>query len=101
MLAAQGGNTPPEDARLEALWPPNAPPRPAAQRQELAANPRHGTSELEEEIAAAEQAQAAAASGIAQTESTIAEVQDQAESLELALDKLRAGHRSWRSGSRR
>jgi exonuclease SbcC len=48
--------------------------------------------ELEAEIADAERAQADAASGIAQTQSTIAEIDEQAQALEATLDKLRAGH---------
>ena len=61
--------------------------------KELAAS-RARQAELEEGISAAEQAQADAAAGIAQTESTLAEVQEQADALELALGKLRAGHRT-------
>ncbi|MDI3212958.1 SMC family ATPase [Arthrobacter sp. AL12] len=91
VLAAQGGDTEPGDAVLEASL---AKERAADARRaaaELAAS-RSRHAELDEEIAAAEQDQAAAAAGIAQTESTLTEVRDQADSLEQALDKLRAGH---------
>jgi len=53
---------------------------------------RQRQSELEEHIAAAESTQAAADSGIAKTESTLTEVQEQADALEGALRKLRAGY---------
>ena len=91
VLAAQGGNTAPEDAALEASL---ARERAAEARRgaaELAASRARHT-ELEEEMAGAERDQAAAAAGIAQTGSTLTEVREQAGSLELALDKLRAGH---------
>ncbi|HSO92216.1 MAG TPA: SbcC/MukB-like Walker B domain-containing protein, partial [Arthrobacter sp.] len=91
VLAAQGGNTAPEDATLEATL---AKERAAEARRgaaELAANRARHT-QLEEQIAGAERDQAAAAADIAQTGSTLTEVREQADSLELALDKLRAGH---------
>ena len=91
VLAAQGGNTEPEDAALEAgLAKERAAEARGAAAELTASRTRHA--ELEEEIAGAEQGQAAAAAGIAQTESALTEVMDQADSLELALGKLRAGH---------
>ena len=91
VLAAQGGNTPPEDARLDALLATERASEAIRASQELEAT-RARQSELEEETAAAEQAQAADASAMAQMDSTIAEVRVQAETLELAVAKLRAGH---------
>ncbi|MDP9981726.1 exonuclease SbcC [Pseudarthrobacter oxydans] len=91
VLAAQGGDTEPEDATLEASLAKERAAEARRAAAELAASRARHT-ELEEEIAAAEQDQAAAAAGIAQTESTLTEVRDQADSLEQALDKLRAGH---------
>jgi exonuclease SbcC len=91
VLAAQGGNTAPEDARLEAALATERAAGAGRAAAELAAS-RARQSELEQDITAAEQAYAAAASGIAQTESTIAEVQEQADTLEQALEALRAGH---------
>jgi exonuclease SbcC len=91
VLAAQGGNTAPEDASLDAALAGERAAEAHRAAADLAAN-RARHSELDEEIAGAESAQAATASNIAQTESTLVEVQEQADSLELALDHLRAGH---------
>ncbi|BCW67594.1 nuclease SbcCD subunit C [Arthrobacter sp. NicSoilB4] len=91
VLAAQGGDTAPEDAGLEAALARERAAEAHRAAAELAVN-RARHSELDEEIADAESVQAATASSIAQTESTLAEVQEQADSLELALDNLRAGH---------
>ncbi|MCB5293667.1 AAA family ATPase [Arthrobacter sp. SO3] len=91
VLAAQGGNTAPEDASQDAIL---ARERAAEARQAAAdltvSRARH--TELEEQIAAAELARSARAASIAQTASTLTEVREQADTLELALDKLRAGH---------
>ncbi|WP_426978536.1 AAA family ATPase [Pseudarthrobacter sp. O4] len=91
VLAAQGGNTAPEDARFEAALATERAAAAGRAAQELSTS-RARQTELEEEITAAEAALVAAASGTAQTESMIAEVQEQADALELALDKRRAGH---------
>ncbi|WP_346925077.1 SMC family ATPase [uncultured Arthrobacter sp.] len=91
VLAAQGGNTAPEDARVEAAVAGERAAEAHRAAADLAAS-RARHSELVEEIVVAESAQAATASSITQTESTLAEVQEQADSLELALDQLRAGH---------
>ncbi|MGO4191025.1 AAA family ATPase [Arthrobacter sp. YAF17] len=91
VLAAQGGDTAPEDASLDAELAGER----AAEARRAAADldvNRARYSELGEEIAGAEAAQAATASSIAQTESTLTEVLEQADSLELALDNLRACH---------
>jgi DNA repair protein SbcC/Rad50 len=91
VLAAQGGHIAPDDAGREAIL---AAERAAEARQgaeELAVN-RARHAKLEEEISGVEQAQAAATASIAQAESTITEVEQQADSLEQALGKLRAGH---------
>ena len=93
VLAAQGGDTDPDVARSEAALAKERAAAATRAAAELAAN-RARRSELDEEILAAEQAQAAAASGIAQTESTISEVRGQAEELEAALTGLRSGHAS-------
>ncbi|MHA7222722.1 AAA family ATPase [Arthrobacter sp. RHLT1-20] len=93
VLAAQGGSTAPGDALVEAELAAERAACAGLAAQELAAS-RARQAELDEEITAAELAQSAAASGIAQTESTIAEVQEQADALELALGKLRAWHAS-------
>ncbi|MET1066091.1 MAG: SbcC/MukB-like Walker B domain-containing protein, partial [Arthrobacter sp.] len=91
VLAAQGGNTTPEDAALEAKAAAERAAEARRAEAELAVN-RARHSELEEEIAGAERAQAAATSSIDQTASTLAEVRGQADSLASALDHLRAGH---------
>ena len=91
MLAAQGGNTAPEDATLEAVLARDRAAESSLAASELDAN-RARHEELDEQITAAEQALAATASGIDQTESTLTEVLAQADSLELALGTLRAGH---------
>ncbi|MEC5178866.1 SMC family ATPase [Arthrobacter sp. CG_A4] len=91
VLAAQGGSTAPGDARLEAELAAERAAEAGRAARELEAS-RARQVELVEEITAAGLVQAAAGSKIAQTESTIAEVQDQAGALELALGKLRAGH---------
>ena len=91
VLAAQGGDTEPEDATHEASLARERAAEAHRGAAELALS-RSRQTELEEEIAGADRDQAAAAAGIAQTESTLAEVRDQADSLEQALDKLRAGH---------
>lgn len=91
VLAAQGGSTSPEEALLDAAVAKERAAAASNAVKELAAS-RARQAELEEEISAAEQALADAASAIVQTESTIVEVQEQADGLERALEKLRAGH---------
>lgn len=91
VLAAQGGNTVPEDAALEASLAKERAAEARRAATELAAN-RTRHAQLEEQIASAERDQAAAAASIVQTESTLTEVCEQADSLDLALAKLRAGH---------
>ncbi|QCB97061.1 SMC family ATPase [Arthrobacter sp. PAMC25564] len=91
VLAAQGGSTAPEEARLDAAAAKDRAAKASTAAKELAAS-RARQAGLEEEISAAEQAQSDAASAIVQTESTIVEIQGQAEGLERALGKLRAGH---------
>ena len=91
VLAAQGGNTPPEEARAEAALARERADDASRAATDLAAS-RARLAELEAAIAAADRAQADAASGIAQTQSTIAEIEEQAGVLEHALDQLRAGH---------
>lgn len=93
VLAAQGGSTPPEEARADAALARERADDAARAATDLAAG-RARLAELETAIASAVRAKAEAASGIAQTQSTIAEVDEQAEVLEHALDKLRAGHAS-------
>ena len=93
VLAAQGGNTPSEEARSDAALARERADDAGRAASELAAS-RARLADVEEAITAAERAQAEAASGIAQTQSTIAEVDEQAEGLEGALDTLRAGHSS-------
>ncbi|QYF89817.1 AAA family ATPase [Arthrobacter sp. PAMC25284] len=91
VLAAQGGTTAAEDARLDAVLARDRAAEAVRAADDLAAS-RARQSALEEEIAAAGRAAAAAVSDIAQTESTIVAVREQAVSLELALNELRAGH---------
>ncbi|MFF2245717.1 AAA family ATPase [Arthrobacter sp. NPDC058130] len=91
VLAAQGGNTSPEEARAEATLAKKRANEAGRAAADLAAG-RARLEELEAATAAADRAQADAASGIAQTQSTIAEVGEQAGVLEDALDQLRAGH---------
>jgi exonuclease SbcC len=91
VLAAQGGHITPEAAGTEATKARERAAEARLAAEELAVN-RARHAKLDEEIAGAEQAQADAASRIAQTESTITEVQEQADTLDEALDTLRAGH---------
>lgn len=91
VLAAQGGDTAPEDAALEATLAAERAAEARRAAADLAVNRARHT-ELDEEIAEAERALAHAASNITQTESTLAEVREQADSLDVALDNLRAGH---------
>lgn len=91
VLAAQGGNTPPEEARAEAAQAGERADEAGRAATDLAAG-RARLAELEAAIAAADREQADAASGIAQTQSTITEVGEQAGVLEHALEQLRAGH---------
>ncbi|HEX9089013.1 MAG TPA: SMC family ATPase [Arthrobacter sp.] len=91
VLAAQGGNTAPGDASQEAALARERAAEARRAAADLALN-RARHAELEDQIGAAELARSAAASSIAQTESTLTEVQEQADSLEQALDNLRAGH---------
>ncbi len=93
VLAAQGGSTAPEDARLEADLARNRAAE-AARAADGLATSRTRQAALEEESAAAGLAAATATAAIAQTESTIAAIREQAGSLELALTGLRAGHRT-------
>ncbi|HEX9229144.1 MAG TPA: SbcC/MukB-like Walker B domain-containing protein, partial [Arthrobacter sp.] len=91
VLAAQGGDTAPEDAALDATLAAERAAEARRAAADLAVNRARHT-ELDEEIAEAERALADAASNITQTESTLAEVREQADSLDVALDNLRAGH---------
>jgi exonuclease SbcC len=91
VLAAQGGSTPPEEARSEAALARERAGDAGRAATDLAAS-RARLAELEAAITAADRAQADAASGIAQTQSTIAEIDEQAEALKHSLDKLRASH---------
>ena len=91
VLAAQGGDTAPDDAAREATLAAERAAEARRAAADLAVN-RVRHTELDEEIAEAERALADAASNITQTESTLAEVREQADSLDVALDNLRAGH---------
>ncbi|MCU1547403.1 MAG: family ATPase [Arthrobacter sp.] len=91
VLVAQGGNAAPEEARADAALAKKRVAEADGAAQELAAS-RVRQSELEEEISLAELEHTAAAASIAQTESTLVEVQEQARALEEALAALRAGH---------
>ncbi|QCO99052.1 SMC family ATPase [Arthrobacter sp. 24S4-2] len=91
VLAAQGGDTPPEEARRDAALARQRAEDANRAAEDLAAS-RERHAELEEQIAAAETAQVETASGIAQTETTLAEVREQSEALEDALRHLRADH---------
>jgi exonuclease SbcC len=93
VLAAQGGDTAPEVA-LQAAVEANERAADARRAAAQLATSRARKEQLEDEISAAERAQATAASGIAKTESTILEVQEQAASLDAALGSLRAEHSS-------
>lgn len=91
VLAAQGGDTPPEEARADAALAKERADQAILAARELAAD-RERQMELGEQIAAAESTQAATESRIAKTESTLLEVLEQADALEGALRKLRAGY---------
>ncbi|WP_426996200.1 AAA family ATPase [Pseudarthrobacter sp. N5] len=91
VLAGQGGDTPAEDARKAAAAAHEAAAEAQRAVKELAGC-RLRQSELEAEIEAVTSARAAALSGAAQAESTVAEVREQSTTLESALSVLRAGH---------
>lgn len=91
VLAAQGGHHAPEDAGREAALARKRAAEARRAAEELAAS-RARHAKLETEMTGLEEAQTAAASRIAQTESTITEVAEQARSLEQAIGQLRAGH---------
>ncbi|AXJ11330.1 AAA family ATPase [Arthrobacter sp. PM3] len=91
VLAAQGGSTPPAEARAEAALARERAAEAGRAAADLAAS-RARLAELETAITAAEQVRAETDAGIAQTQSTVAEVDQQAEVLERALESLRAGH---------
>ena len=93
VLAAQGGSTPPGEARADAALARERADDAGRAATELASS-RARLAELEAAITAADRAQADAAAGIAETTSTITEVDKQATVLENALDTLRAGHTS-------
>jgi exonuclease SbcC len=90
VLAAQGGDTPPDAARAEAALAKERADQAVRAAAELAAG-RERQTELDGQITAAESAQAAIASRIAKAESTLQEVLEQADALDGALRKLRAG----------
>ncbi|WP_454698863.1 AAA family ATPase [Arthrobacter humicola] len=91
ILAAQGGDTPPEDARTEAVLAKERAREAVQAAAELVAS-RERLADLDEQVAAAESKQAAAESSIATTESTRTAVLEQAAALEATLQKLRAGY---------
>jgi exonuclease SbcC len=91
VLAAQGGDLPPEEARADAAQAKERADEAVRAAADLAAS-RERQAELDEHIDAAESAQAAADSGMAKTESTLMEVLEQTDALDDALGKLRAGY---------
>lgn len=91
VLAAQGGDLPPEEARADAAHAKERADEAVRAAADLAAS-RERQAELDEHIDAAESAQAAADSGMAKTESTLMEVLEQTDALDDALGKLRAGY---------
>lgn len=91
VLASQGGDTAAREARQAAVAAHEAAAQGERAVAELAAG-RLRQDELGDQIAATEEARATAASGLVQTESTLAEVKEQSASLESALSALRAGH---------
>ncbi|HET8879311.1 MAG TPA: SMC family ATPase [Arthrobacter sp.] len=91
VLAAQGGDTLPETARRDAQTATQLAAEAGTAATELEAN-RARRAELLEEIAAAEQDQAAAEARITTTETTLGEVKAQAVDLETALAHLRSGY---------
>jgi exonuclease SbcC len=90
VLASQGGDTPPEQARADAALAKERADKARRAAADLAAS-RERQLELGEHITAAETAMAAADSRITKTQSTLREVLEQAGALEGALSKLRAG----------
>lgn len=91
VLAAQGGDTPPEEACAEAALAEERADQAVRAATELAAG-RERQAELDHQITAAESTQTATGSRIAKTESTLQEVLEQADALESALLKLRGGY---------
>ena len=91
VLAAQGGDTPPEEARADAALAKERADQAVLASRELAAG-RERQMELDDQISAAESTQAATESRIAKAESTLLEVMEQADALDSALRKLRAGY---------
>ena len=91
VLAAQGGDTPPEEARADAALAKERADQADQAARELTAG-RERQMELGDQISAAESTQAATESRIAKTDSTLLEVLEQADALDGALRKLRAGY---------
>ena len=91
VLAAQGGDTPQEEALADASRAKERAAEACLAAADLAAS-RERQTELDEQIAAAESTHAATASDIAKTESALLEVRQQAEALDGVLGKLRAGY---------
>jgi exonuclease SbcC len=93
VLAGQGGDTDPADAREAARVASEAADEAEAAEVQLAES-RARQEQLEDRIAATEQARTECLSRIAQTESTLTELEQQATALESALAALRAGYPS-------
>jgi exonuclease SbcC len=93
VLAGQGGDTDPAEARKAAQTAAEAAAEAAAAEIELAKS-RARQVQLADRIDSTERARVEAMSGLAQTESTMAEVEHQAATLESALAALRAGYGS-------
>jgi exonuclease SbcC len=93
VLAGQGGDTDPAEARKAAQTAAEAAAEAAAAEIELATS-RARQAQLADRIDSTERARVEAMSGLAQTESTMAEVEHQAATLESALAALRAGYGS-------
>ncbi len=91
VLSAQGGDLDPDAARADAALAAERSAEAVRAAADLAAG-RLRRDGLEEEIARVEEALAASAAGMAQTDSTLAEVRGQEDAVENALANLRAGH---------
>ncbi|MDQ0075386.1 AAA family ATPase [Arthrobacter oryzae] len=91
VLAAQGGDTSPEEASADAALAKERADLAVRAAAELAAG-RERQAELDDQISASESTKSAAESRIAKTESTLQEVSEQAAALDGALRKLRAGY---------
>jgi len=93
VLAGQGGDTPEDDARKAAVAAREAAGR-AVQAAEQLTGLRAQLNSIDARIAEAEKARAGTGAELVQSQSSLAEVQEQVASLDKSLSSLRSGHRN-------